>query len=62
MGLLRHGGKIGCKFLMSVILIVIFQAITLRSVVGDYQSVGGSTDSSTVKEKETVSPAETPSL
>lgn len=61
MGLLRHGGKNGCKVLMSVILIVKFQAMTPCSVVGDYLSVGESTDFSIVKE-EVLSPAETPSL
>ena len=45
---------------MSLILIVIFQAMTTCSVVGDYQSVGESTDFSAVKE-EAVSPAETSS-
>jgi hypothetical protein len=46
---------------MSLILIVIFQAMTACSVVGDYQSVGESTEFSAVKEEEeeAVSPAET---
>ena len=61
LGLLRHGGGDGCKVLMSVILIVILQDMTLCSVMGDYQSVGESADFSTVKE-EVVSPAETSPL
>jgi hypothetical protein len=47
--------------LRSAILTVILQAMTPCNVVGDYQSVGESTDFSTVKE-EVVSTAKTSSL